>query len=141
MPQNVTEALTSDERSVLEIAASGEPIAEIGRWEKPVLALEKRGYLEGPKFNKCITAAGEAAYRAQEAANDAQIGRYIETVSRVATAQQEIAQLVEQAAALLATAALKTQEVRGDAAETALINWNSIAMTEARNLIREKQRA
>lgn len=137
---DVIEALSGDERAILEIAAAGGPVAEVGRWEGPVLALERRGYLEGDQFNKYLTAAGRAAYDAQEKANDAAIGRYIETASRVATAQQEIAQVVEQAAALMATAALRTHAVRGDEPEISLLAWNQLMLEEARTLIREKQR-
>lgn len=141
MPQEVTEALSGDERTILEIAAGGGPVAAIGRWEKPALALERRGYLEGDNFNLYLTEAGRAAFDAAEKENDRAIGRYIETASRVTNAQQEIAQLVEQAAALMATAALRTAEVRDVDARSALANWITVMTPEAMSLIREKQRA
>jgi len=113
---------------------------EIARWEKPILSLERKGYLAGPKFNKSITAAGRAAVEAQEAEHDRQLGKMIETASKIAQAQQEIAHVVEQAAALMAYAALRTAEVRGDSAENALSKWTAIMMEEAKTTIREKSR-
>lgn len=136
----IVESFTGDEKTVLEICNSGEVIAEIGRWEKPVKDLERRGYLAGPAFNKYITDAGRAAFQGAEREYDRQLGKAIEAGGRIAAAQQEVASLVEQAAALMATAALKTHEIRGDAPEVALDLWIDQMKQEALNRIREHQR-
>lgn len=62
MTQQVIEPLTDDEITILEICCEGGVIAEIGRWEEPVLSLHKKGYLEGWQFNYTITEAGRAAF-------------------------------------------------------------------------------
>lgn len=62
MTQQVIEPLTDDEKVVLEICCEGGVIAEIGRWEEPVLSLVKKGYLTGEKFNHTITEAGRGAF-------------------------------------------------------------------------------
>lgn len=62
MTQQVIEPLTADEKVVLEICCEGGVIAEIGRWEEPVLSLVAKGYLAGGKFNWTITEAGRGAF-------------------------------------------------------------------------------
>lgn len=133
----VLENLTADERAVLEICSQQGCVAEIGRWEAPVLSLERKGYLAGPQFNKGLTDAGRRAAQAMAADEDRQVGKMYEAAQRVAVAQQEIAQLVEQAAALMATAAIKTHEVRGDSAGFALQQWTKQMVQEAQNRLRE----
>lgn len=134
---DVVEALTVDERAVLEIAASGVPMMEIGRWEKSVLSLERKGYLAGPKFNKSITDAGQAAFEAQEAETGRRLGEYAQVAKRIADVQQEVAQIVAQAAALMAHAAVKTHEIRGDGLDFALEQWTKQMVEEARIMMQE----
>ncbi len=62
MTQQIIEPLTQDEITVLEICCEGAVIAEIGRWEEPVLSLVKKGYLAGQKFNYTITETGRGAF-------------------------------------------------------------------------------
>lgn len=62
--------LTQDEYMVLMIAASGEYMMPIGRWEKPVEDLVARGLLHRyDKFNNTITEAGKQAVKAREDAD------------------------------------------------------------------------
>lgn len=65
--------LTDDEQTVLMIAAAGESMMPIGRWEQPVEHLVELGFLERHnKFNNTITEAGRKALGgAPEAIDDA----------------------------------------------------------------------
>jgi hypothetical protein len=68
--------LTDDELTVLTLAAAGESIAAIGRWEEPCDRLVSLGLLSrGDKFNNFITAAGRAAVEAAEAGEDEAFAR------------------------------------------------------------------
>ena len=62
--------LSEDDLIVLSLAADGERMIAIGRWEKPTEKLEALGYLEyaPDKFNAVITAAGRERWTAEEAA-------------------------------------------------------------------------
>ena len=54
--------LTDDERTVLMIAAQGQSMMPLGRWETPVEHLVELGLLERhDKFNNVITLAGRKA--------------------------------------------------------------------------------
>ena len=62
--------LTDDERSVLMIAAEGEYMIPMGRWEVPIKSLAARGYMRMlDAVNYVITPAGRVASEAAE--NDA----------------------------------------------------------------------
>ena len=65
--------LSEDDLIVLSLAADGERMIAIGRWEKPTEKLEALGYLEyaPDKFNAVITAAGRERWTAEEAAERA----------------------------------------------------------------------
>lgn len=55
-------AMSADEEAVLMIAAHGNAMSPIGRWEEPVLGLARRGYLrKDDRFNYSITVEGEKA--------------------------------------------------------------------------------
>lgn len=54
-------SLNTDEETVLMIAAQGESMIPMGRWEGPVLRLAQLGLLhKNDRFNYSITAAGRA---------------------------------------------------------------------------------
>lgn len=60
--------LSSDERTVLMIAAEGQYMIPIGRWEQPIKALAARGFLHKlDDVNYVITEAGRAASNESEA--------------------------------------------------------------------------
>jgi hypothetical protein len=59
--------LSNDERAVLMIAAQGQYMIPIGRWELPIKALTARGYMRMlDAVNYVITPAGLAASEAAE---------------------------------------------------------------------------
>jgi hypothetical protein len=62
--------LNEDDLIVLSLAADGERMMPIGRWEVPTLKLLKLGYLtQNPdKFNCTITEAGRARWAIEERA-------------------------------------------------------------------------
>ena len=64
--------LSDDERTVLMIAAAGQSMIPIRRWERPVKSLAAKGYLERlDDVNYVITAAGRAASELAKRAVDA----------------------------------------------------------------------
>ena len=59
--------LSDDEFVVLTLAANGESMAAIGRWEKPIEHLVLLGMLHRhDKFNNVITSKGRQAHHAHE---------------------------------------------------------------------------
>lgn len=78
--------LTDDERAVMMIAAKGNYMMAIGRWEGPVKRLERRGFLQMlDAVNYVITAAGRAALEGAETAVKREL---VDAVRRVADAGQ-----------------------------------------------------
>jgi hypothetical protein len=62
--------LSDDELTILAIAAEGESMIPLGKWEKAVERLVSLGYLRRlDKFNNVITARGKARAAAQEDAD------------------------------------------------------------------------
>ena len=60
-------ALSDDELVVLSIAAEGESMIPIGRWEEPVKRLVTLGYLwSADKFNNLITERGRKRWAAED---------------------------------------------------------------------------
>jgi hypothetical protein len=61
--------LSEDELLILSLAAEGESMMALGRWEKPVERLVAFGYLRAAdQFNHFITTTGKARWVAEEAA-------------------------------------------------------------------------
>lgn len=66
--------LTADERTVLDLAAQGQSMMPVGRWEIPVLTLARKGLLlKEDQFNYTITDEGKLVNRGYEAAQDLEI--------------------------------------------------------------------
>ena len=83
----MTEPLTDDEYSVLMIAAEGQSLMPIGRWEKPVERLVSRGLLHShDRFNNVITPMGRAALAGHEAQVDLGIKQAINGIKAAALA-------------------------------------------------------
>lgn len=62
-------SLSEDEEVVLSLAAEGESMMAMGRWEKPVLRLAELGYLRAAdKFNYFVTDAGKRRWKVLESA-------------------------------------------------------------------------
>lgn len=79
---NIIAPLSADERAVLMIAAAGQSMIPIGRWEAPVRSLHARGFLRMiDEVNYVITATGRAA---SEAAEDDAVRDVIKINNRIA---------------------------------------------------------
>lgn len=107
----MSEELSNDELTCLAIAAHGENMLQIGRWEAPIQALVKRGLMRSiDKFNNVITPKGaEVAAGASLDDDEAFARKAIE----VHNAQVEYKAVMEAAAQHLVRAAKKKQELTG----------------------------
>jgi len=127
MKQEVIEALTSDERTILEIASHGEAMIETGRWHDPIMSLVKKGYMEGPQFNRYITDAGMKAIGAhaaeKEAAEDAMYREIEAKMRKQAIAQKTITEKLKDVPALLAEVAKISAEATGKTPSVDLDQW------------------
>ena len=103
--------LSQDELTVLLIAAKGESLAAIGRWEVPIDSLVEKGLLSrGDKFNNFITPAGRVAAKKGE---DANYVAMLETGTKINNARTVAQQLVAQVAHHLLIAARALSQVTG----------------------------
>ena len=129
-------SLSNDEMSVLMIAAQGQTMLPIGRWEGPTKSLAARGFMKceilagGPQYT--ITEAGRAA---MEKGDDDNIRAIIETTSEVGTMQKEARAGAETAAQLLAKIAKLSASITGDTPETAARRWSTIVLNRALDII------
>ncbi len=129
--------LTEDELTVLMIAAEGESMIAVGRWQKPIESLLQKGYMAsrgGDNFNCVITDTGRTAAREAE---DAPFRELIETGSKIGATQKGIRDFAEQAAQLLAKAARASHSAVGDAPEYAAKKWSEIILRRALEVLRE----
>lgn len=125
--------LTDDERTVLMIAAEGQSVMAIARWEKPVESLIQKGLMvRGDKWNNWITSAGRAAIKEVE---DEPYRQMLETAAKVRNAQMQTAQSTEQAAQHLVIAAKASNLVTGDSFEHSAREWSRIALERALELL------
>ena len=115
--------LTNDEMAVLMIAARGDYMLAIGRWEAPTKSLAAKGFMkreminDGPQY--MITDAGRAA---MEKGDDDNIRAMIEHGSQIGAAHKNARDCIEQAAQLLVEAA-RAGSVVGDRPRAALERW------------------
>jgi len=122
--------LTQDEVTVLMIAAEGESMMPIGRWEAPVESLIKKGYLHrADKFNNYITDAGRHAVQLQE---DANIESLVEATNQIVSAQEKCAARGREISALLAELATFSAAVTGAAKMTELKRWARVILEDAK---------
>jgi hypothetical protein len=136
--------LTPDEKTVLLIAARGEPMIPIGRWKGPTEALIARGYLV-PKshpgdptgyFNNYITLEGRQAYSEIEKEDDESLGRLI-TASTVTGHEQKKARAhAEQIAVQLVDLAEASSKVTGDSKVHALREWAKVILERALEMMK-----
>lgn len=69
--ERTEQQLSADEEAVLTIAAQGESMIPLGRWEEPVLRLAQLGYMhKNDQFNYVITPAGAARAQGIEEESD-----------------------------------------------------------------------
>lgn len=139
---DVLTPLTEDERTILEIAAKGESMIPIGRWERPVLNLKKRGFLAGPdKFNMFITDAGRAAIDDAEKETDRQLGRTIEQAGKIQIAQADIQRDIESMAKRLVGIIRESAAITGDREANVLVNWCAVLARRTAQLLGGKSDA
>ena len=129
-------SLSNDEMSVLMIAAQGQTMLPIGRWEEPTKSLAAKGFMKceilagGPQY--MITEAGRAA---MEKGDDDNIRAIIETTSEVGTTQKEARVGAETAAQMLAKIVKLSTPITGDIPETAARRWSTIILNRALDII------
>ena len=129
-------ALTSDEKTILMIAASGQPMIPVGRWENPVKSLVKKGYMQPHPhagdptghFNNHITAAGRQAI---EDTDDEDFKALIETAGAVQHAQRKLTAHAEKIAQDLVDLARESAQVNADAPRQALEKWSRVILERA----------
>jgi hypothetical protein len=132
--------LSDDEFTVLRIAAQGESMMAIGRWQKPVESLLEKGLMQsrgGDNSNCVITAAGRAVAKAAKEAEDAPFRELIETGSKIGATQKGIRDFAEQAAQLLAKAAKASHGAVGDAPEYSAKKWSEVILQRALEILRD----
>ena len=126
--------LTEDERIVLTIAAEGESMMAIARWEKPIDALVARGLMQrGDKFNNFITPAGRAAIKQVE---DEPYRQMLEAGLNLRNQQEQARASVEQAAMHLMYAARASALATGDTPEFAAQSWSPKILERAIELLK-----
>ncbi len=128
--QEVLSPLTADERTVLEIASHDEVMIETGRWKEPVLSLVKRGYLEGPRFNRCITDAGMAAFKAAEAYEERALVEAYQVAQKVGQFQKKAQQTILGMASAMVEVSNGSAKVTGDTPQAAATKWLDVLRDE-----------
>ena len=132
--------LTPDEEACLLIMAEGGFLAPIGRWEKPVYELARKGLATRKNaHNYIISGAGRERATQLDKEHDVALGGLIERSSQIGAAQKRIIDFAEQAAQLLAAAALASEKVTGDSPEAAARKWSDQIYQRACQLLREKR--
>lgn len=125
--------LSADELTVLLIAAKGESMMPIGRWEAPVKSLLARGYLHaGDKFNNFITDAGRRAVNKDE---DDTVRQMLNLNNTIVEQKTKLRGDVEQITTQLVDIAESTHAVTGEPKKEALERWARIILTRALELI------
>jgi len=123
MTQEVIEALTSDKRTILEIASHGEFMIETGRWHDPIMSLVKKGYMEGPQFNRYITEAGRKAFGASDADEDRNLAAYVDKFRELEIGRSEIAAAITGMVDSWVGLVRKSASLSGKAASYDLDRW------------------
>lgn len=130
MTQEVIEALSSDERTVLEICAEGGIIAEIGRWKEPVERLVKKGYLEGPQFNHYITPTGRKALSGTAPDDERALAAYVDKFRDMEIGRSEIAAAITAMVDPWVQLVEKSSKLSGKTADYDLMHWLAVLRKE-----------
>lgn len=121
--------LSDDEVTVLLIAAKGESMMPIGRWEAPVNSLVAKGLLRRhDKFNNVITDAG---MKAAEKDEDDVARQMIEANNVVAAGKQQARASAEAIAVQLVDLAELSARTTGDDKVEALRKWARVILERA----------
>lgn len=125
--------LTDDEFSVLLIAARGESMMPIGRWEKPVEDLVAKGYLfRANLHNNTITPKGRVALEKRENVD-------ARTLIEASTTANTLRVVADGLALALANLARESTRVTGDAPMDAARKWSETILNRALQLLGERQ--
>lgn len=125
--------LTQDELAVLLIAAEGESMMPIGRWEAPVASLVAKGYLHAnDKFNNVITEAGRKACGKAE---DDNVRALLTTSRAIVEGRQKSIARAEELAILLAELATYSSPITGDDKVKSLREWAKVILERAKGLL------
>lgn len=128
--------LSQDELTCLMIAAEGQSLIAIGRWEKPLASLVQRGLVtRHDKANHSITDAGRLALADEERKTDHALGQMIEGSSRIGSEQARIRAQAEQMAQTLATMANDSSRITRDATTDAARKWSDIVLNRALEIL------
>lgn len=131
--------LTPDEKTVLLIAAQGEPMIPIGRWKAPTESLAAKGFLKphphpgdpSGQSNLRITPAGHAAVKEAEQEDDEALRSLITNSNTVGHAQKQARETAEQIAVQLVDLAETSSAITGDNKVEALRQWARVILERA----------
>lgn len=116
--------ITDDEYTVLMIAAQGECMIPIGRWEVSIKNLHARGLMRKiDDVNYVITQAGRDAAEQREHGDDNLLRDVFKQAGNVSAARNDAAAQIEQAAKHLAEAARLSAKATGATPESAVHSW------------------
>ena len=128
--------ITPDERTVLEIAARGESMMPIGRWEKPVESLVAKGLLRRvDKFNNYITPEGYKALGEEREEADDKLFRALTRVHKGRVTYERTGEEVAKGLAAMAKEAVKAT---GDDLQVALKQCAKAVEDRASEILREQ---
>jgi hypothetical protein len=120
-------SITDDEFTVLMIAAKGEYMLPIGRWEKPIYALADKGLLCRQHVNGgaqyLITKAGRQAIEDREKDENEQIKAVLNKAKELPALSEKLRASAEQAAQLLVGIAKESGQITGHTAGEAARKW------------------
>src|SRR5258705_7494954 len=124
--------LTDDEVTVLMIAAEGQSMIPLGRWEKPVHSLTAKAYLrKADDVNFYITDAGRQAIKARDKEDDALFAKVLNKTSKLVSAQSTITQDGENLARTLVEMGRASMPLTGDSLESAIRKWAKAVIDRA----------
>lgn len=129
-------SLSNDEMSVLMIAAQGQTMLPIGRWEGPTKSLAARGFMKceilagGPQYT--ITDAGHLALNNSEKEDD---DRLTQAIAKANNATHTAKKCAEEAAVLLTQAIRSTQTVTGESPDIIARKWCATIQRRALELL------
>ena len=127
--------LTQDELTVLLIAAEGQSMAPIGRWEAPTNSLVAKGYLKSlDKFNNVITPAGLVACNK---ADDDNARALITANNAVVEGRQRAAARAQELAVLLVELATYSSGITGEGRLSSLVKWIEEIRKQALELLKK----
>lgn len=125
----VVTRLTQDEITVLTIASHGEPMLEIGRWEKPIRHLLALGYMKpNGEAYRVITPEGRAALDDDEEDNTRHLASLIHQAK---DAHGEIQIAIDKCAVTLAEAARRSRDMTGEEVFSAIRKWGEVIVRRA----------